>query len=193
VPDKTRRQSGLLVLLSRWRVNVGFVAALLVIFLAGHPTPESVRRWLPLAIVGLALRVWARGHLELRTPLVVSGPYAFARHPLYIGSFCMGLAFTAMIDAPWVVAAFAIGFLLMYVPKGIREERYLRGLHGAAWDAYATRVGPLFPKRHTFDRGVAPSTRRFAWRRVLRHREYETWAGAAAVCAVLWLRAYWRI
>ena len=190
MPRKRPRPT-LLVLLSRWRVNLGFVGAVVALLVAGHPTPASVLRWLPLALVGLGIRVWARGHLDLRTSLVESGPYALVRHPLYVGSFVMGLAFTAMTQDWRVVAAFAILFPAMYVPKAIREERYLRQIHGATYGDYAARVGAFVPSWSALRRRGTPS-RRFDWRRVLRHREYETWAGAAAACAVLWVRALWQ-
>ncbi len=191
MPTK-RPHPTLLVLLSRWRVNLGFAAAVVALFVAGHPTSASVLCWLPLAFVGLAIRVWARGHLDLRTSLVESGPYALVRHPLYVGSVLMGIAFTAMTNDWRVVAAFAIAFPAMYVPKAVREERYLRHVHGPIYDDYARRVAAFVPSWAALRRRGTPS-RQFAWRRVLRHREYETWAGAAAACAVLWLRALWHV
>jgi len=175
-----------LVLLSRWRVNLGFAGAVAALLFAGDPTHASVLRWLPLALAGLGLRLWARGHLERRTPLAVSGPYALVRHPLYVGSFLMGLAFAAMTNDVHVAIAFVVVFLLMYVPKAIREEAYLHGLHGPAYSAYAARVGVLLPSWSGLRQAVAGG---FTWRRVLRHREYETWGGAASACIVLWLRA----
>ena len=179
-----------LVLLSRWRVNLGFVGAIVALAAAGHPTPQSVLAWLPLALSGLALRLWARGHLELRSPLAQSGPYAFVRHPLYVGSFVLGLAFTAMMNAPVLAAVYVVAFLVMYVPKAMREEAYLRQRHGRAYADYATRVGAVLPRIASFRTQETAATA-FAWRRVIRHREWQTWLGAAAACAALWLRATW--
>jgi protein-S-isoprenylcysteine O-methyltransferase Ste14 len=185
-----RAKLPILVLLSRWRVNIGFVAGVVVLLVCGHPALRLVARWVPLMLVGLAIRVWARGHLELRSRLAQSGPYAFVRHPLYVGSFVAGLAFTFMMHDAWIPVVFVATFLLMYVPKAMREEAHLRTLYGAVYDGYAGRVGAVVPRlasiRH---RETSPSG--FAWPQVMRHREYETWLGAAVACAVLMARAIW--
>jgi protein-S-isoprenylcysteine O-methyltransferase Ste14 len=178
-----------LVLLSRWRVNLGFAIGVTAIVMCGHPTRESVIAWLPLALGGLMLRLWARGHLELRKGLAESGPFAILRHPLYVGSFVLGLAFTLMMNDAIVSVVYVIGFLAMYVPKAIREETYLRKRHGDVYARYAERVGAIVPRFWNAHRAAA--TTRFAWQRVFRHREYETWLGAAAACAVMWVRAVW--
>lgn len=178
------------VLLSRWRVNIGFAAGLVTILACGHPTLRLVALWMPLMLAGLAIRVWARGHLELRSRLAQSGPYRFVRHPLYVGSFVAGLAFTFMMRDAWIAIVFVAAFLLMYVPKVMREEAHLRTLYGSVYEAYAARVGAVLPRLVSLrDRTAPPSG--FAWPQVMRHREYETWLGAAAACAVLMARALW--
>jgi protein-S-isoprenylcysteine O-methyltransferase Ste14 len=178
-----------LVLLSRWRVNLGFAIGVTAIAVCGNPTRESVIAWLPLALGGLMLRLWARGHLELRKGLAETGPFALVRHPLYVGSFFLGLAFTLMMNDAIVSVVYVIGFLAMYVPKAIREEAYLRERHGEVYARYAARVGAIVPR--FWDVYRPDATTRFAWRRVLRHREWETWLGAAAACTVMWVRALW--
>ena len=44
--------------------------------------------------VGLLLRAWASGHIRKNDALAISGPYAYTRNPLYLGSFILGLGFT---------------------------------------------------------------------------------------------------
>lgn len=180
----------LLVALSRWRVNLGFAAGLAALVACGHPTTRAVATWLPLVLAGLALRVWARGHLALRTRLAETGPYAWIRHPLYVGSFFAGLAFTLMMHDVWIAALYVVVFFVMYVPKAIREDRHLRTLYGEAYDRYAARVGAVVPRLHR-SHGVLAADGGFAWPQVFRHREYETWLGAAAACGVLLARAIW--
>ncbi len=186
----TKARLPLLVALSRWRVNLGFAAGLVALVACGHPTARAVAGWLPLVLVGLGLRVWARGHLVLRTRLADSGPYAFVRHPLYVGSFFAGLAFTLMMHDAWIAVLYVTGFFVMYVPKALREEAHLRKLYGAEYERYAARVGAVVPRIAAF-RDRDATNGRFAWPQVLRHREYETWLGAAAACGVLLVRAVW--
>lgn len=180
-----------LAIASRWRVEAGFVfAAVAVVF--AHPTPLSIERYVPLVIAGLALRCWARGHLERRAYLSDTGPYALVRHPLYVGSFLLGLAFTLMTNVTGLPVLFALAFASVYVPKAVREETFLRNRYGDEYARYVARVGAFVPRlaavRAAFG---AHRTREFAWRRVVRHGEYQTWLGAAAAIAVMVARALW--
>ena len=177
----------LLVWLSRWRVDVGTVAGVAILAFA-QPTRASVAMWLPLVAVALALRTWARGHLERHQHLVRTGPYAFVRHPLYLGSFLLGLAFAGMTRIPVFVPVFFIAFVAMYLPKALREEAFLRERHPGAYAEYAGQVGAFIPRpwvRH----GSPASAQRFSWRRVLRHREWKTWVGVLGLLAAMWALA----
>ncbi|HJQ83160.1 MAG TPA: methyltransferase [Candidatus Binatia bacterium] len=176
----------LLRLLSRWRIEVATVVAVPAVACA-QPTEGAILRWLPLLVAGLALRTWARGHID-RTCLTTSGPYARLRHPLYVGSFAIGLALALMTRRPLLAPIYTLAFVGMYWPKAVREERFLRRRWGAEWERYAAAVGAIVPRRAAA--GVlAASGCRFRWRRVVRHREWKTWLGAVALVAVLWLRA----
>src|SRR5262245_42939386 len=42
-----------------------------------------------LILAGVAIRAWAAGTLRKQKSLAISGPYAWVRHPLYVGSFLM--------------------------------------------------------------------------------------------------------
>ena len=77
----------------RWRVPLGFACAAVFIVLA-RPTRLSLAAGGGVALVGLALRAWASGHIRKNDRLAVSGPYAHTRNPLYLGSFILGLGFT---------------------------------------------------------------------------------------------------
>jgi len=178
-------RDAVLALLSRWRIEVAGAAAIPVIALA-DPTRGAILDCLPLLVAGLALRTWARGHLD-RSRLTSTGPYAYVRHPLYVGSFLMGLAITLMTRHPAVPLLFAIVFPAMYWPKVIREETFQRARSAADWDRYAAAVGSVLPRLHA--PFVPDEPRRFTWRRVIRHREWKTWLGTAAALVVLWLRA----
>ncbi len=187
--SKTQRaDKSALAIASRWRIEASFVAAPLALWLA-HPTPASVMRWLPLALAGLAIRCWARGHLERRAHLSRTGPYALVRHPLYVGSFLLGLAFCLMTNVPWLSVLFIAGFLGAYVPKALREEAFLHQRYGDEYAQYAARVGAVVPSLRHIGAGASAAAERFTWHRVLRHREYLTWLGATAALVALWARA----
>lgn len=117
--------------------------------------------WAGVALVaaGLALRVAAITRLGRRFAPIVAiqkehaletgGPYAFVRHPGYLGALlaCLGasLAFGSLLALP--VPALMLGAQLVRVR---REERLLAERFGAEWTAYAARTGALLPK---FPRG----------------------------------------
>jgi protein-S-isoprenylcysteine O-methyltransferase Ste14 len=175
---------GWLVRLSRWRVDVAWLGVLVLPM--AHPTARSILACLPLLGAGVALRVWARGHLERAQRVTQTGPYALARHPLYVGSFCIAIAF-ALIARVWFLPPLVAAiFLVMYVPKALREEAWLRRRFGTDYAEYARRVGAVFPYRLPSLSSLRSS---FRWSRVIGHREWKTWAGVAAVLALMWVRA----
>jgi protein-S-isoprenylcysteine O-methyltransferase Ste14 len=173
-------------LLSRWRIDMAWLGVALIAF--AHPTRTSIVAFLPLVTGALLLRLWARGHLERGLPITQTGPYAYVRHPLYVGSFFLGLAFALMSRSFALVALYPLAFLVMYVPKALREEAYLRARGGAAYVVYAARTGALLPRG--LRAGLRPAgDRRFDWRRVGRHQEWRTWLGVLALLAFEWARA----
>ena len=122
--------------LARWRVPLGFAAAMLVLWLA-RPTRHSLQIGLPLAVLGQALRIWAAGHLEKSREVTASGPYRFTRHPLYLGSSLMGLglAVAANHRAVGLLIGLYLGLTLLLAIR--TEEAYLRARFGDAYDRYA--------------------------------------------------------
>lgn len=80
-----------------------------------------------------------------RTPLVFDGPFGYVRHPIYALSAAMMVATVAALPSPAMLAAGTIhvGLLLW---ESAREERYLAGVHGPAYEDYRRRVGRILPR-----------------------------------------------
>ena len=112
--------------IQRWRVPLGFVCAALFIFLA-QPRPLSLAVGGTISLLGLAIRAWASGHIRKNDALATSGPYAYTRNPLYLGSFLLGLGFT--IGSGWwpLGIVFAALFLGIYFPVMRVESATLAG------------------------------------------------------------------
>lgn len=163
-------------LLARWRVPLGYVLGLLA-FLLAAPTPQSLLTGGVVGAVGEAVRFWAAGHLEKGREVTRSGPYAFTRHPLYLGSAVMGVGFA--IAARSVAIALLIGaYLLITITAAIRsEEAHLTDKFGSAYPDY--RGGRL-----------AGAPGQFRLERALRNREYRALVGFVAVIALLAARIY---
>lgn len=164
---------------ARSRVPAGFVVA--VVFLAlSRPTWASLAAGGGIALLGLALRAWAAGHLAKYERLSTSGPFAYLRNPLYVGTLIVGVGF-AVAGAHLGIGLLLIAFfLLLYLPVIEEEESYLRDKF-PGYAEYASRVPRLWPKRTA----LAPSQVKFQWDLYTRNQEYQAFAGFLVVMAVL--------
>src|SRR5271169_6412024 len=133
--------------LARWRVRIGYLLSVVVLWLS-WPKPRSILCGACIGLLGLAIRTYAAGYLHKQEVLTTTGPYAYTRNPLYFASAILALgaaiAINSWLSAALLLAYFAVGYT--FVMR--REEIELRGLHGAAFDAYAQSV-PLFYPRFT--------------------------------------------
>ena len=129
-------------LIARWRVRLGYILAVFVVWLA-RPTPKYVAIGAGIGLIGLWLRAYAAGYLHKQKVLTVTGPYAYTRNPLYLGSTVLalgaGVATDSLISAGILLAYFAV----VYSVVMRREEGELLAQHGEAFRKYAAAV-PLF-------------------------------------------------
>ena len=130
-------------LVAKLRVPAGFVLAAAFVWLS-WPDTESLIAGLIVSSLGLALRAWAAGNLEKNRSLAESGPYAFLRNPLYVGTLVTALGLVIAGRSLILLAIFIAVFLLVYLPVIELEEQHLRKLF-PAYDAYAQRVPALRP------------------------------------------------
>lgn len=173
--------------MQRWRVPLGFLCAALFMVFA-QPRPLTLLIGGVVALLGLALRAWASGHLRKNDALATGGPYAYTRNPLYLGSFVIGLGFTIAAGRIVLAALFAILFLGIYVPVMRVESRTLEELFGKKYRRYAEAV-PLFLPRFTAYR-VGTNTK-FDVSLYKRYREYQASLGFVIAWALLALKAFY--
>src|SRR5437870_3209682 len=93
-------------LLQRIRVPLGFAFAILFLVFA-KPTMLSIACGGGIAFIGVAIRAWSSGHIRKAKELAVSGPYAYTRNPLYVGSFILGVVFTVATGVWWLALVFS--------------------------------------------------------------------------------------
>ena len=140
------------------------------------------------SILGLALRAWAAGHIRKNAQLATSGPYAFTRNPLYLGSFLLGLGFT-IASGRWVLAlVFAALFLGIYLPVMRVEASTMAQLFGNQYDKYRQAV-PLFFPRITPFRESETAANRFDGTLYLRYREYRAALGLVIAWGLLLIKS----
>ncbi len=72
----------------RIRVPLGFIFAVVYVWLA-QPTRTSLIAGSLVLLPGLVLRGLASGHVQKDKQLTTSGPYAYTRNPLYLGSLML--------------------------------------------------------------------------------------------------------
>lgn len=126
-----------------------------------------------LVALGEALRFWAAGHLQRNQVVARGGPYAWVRHPLYLGSFIIGvgLALAAEAAGLWL-AAFLVLYAAFYLPAMHVEELRLQSLFGAEYQEYMGETRRLLPRLRRVPRWPEePVDSRFCLRRAMDNRE----------------------
>jgi protein-S-isoprenylcysteine O-methyltransferase Ste14 len=166
---------------ARLRVPGGFMLVAAFAWFS-RPTLMSLAWSVPVSLVGLVLRAWAAGCLAKNRELAITGPYAYTRNPLYLGTLLVAAGVVIASRQMDLAALFAAVFLLVYLPVIQLEEQHLRKLF-PEYEAYARSVPALWPccRRHR-----PPTSRNtFTWRTYLKNREYQAAAGYAAGLALL--------
>ena len=172
----------------RFRVLLGFLFAAVFLFFA-QPEPLILLIGAVISLIGLMIRAWASGHIRKNQTLAISGPYAYSRNPLYVGSFVMGLGFTLASGVWWLAILFAILFLGIYLPVMRNEAKELTAIFGESFAKYAEEV-PLFIPRLTKYRAENSLPKRFELDLYLRYREYQAALGVGFALGILALKAY---
>ncbi len=186
--------------ISRWqkiarriRVPLGFLTALVYLdqLWLRQPHPSAIAWSLLLVLPGLWLRAYASGYVKKNKELTQTGPYAYTRNPLYLGSILIAAGFAVALLSWPVTAMLTAMFLIIYVPVIASEERFLRSSF-ADFAAYCQRVPRLLPR---ISPALPPngqtevSSGKFSLDLYLRHREYNASIGAALLyLCLLFLR-----
>ena len=179
----------------RWRVPLGFVLAALYLWLA-RPVWGSILLGGAVALAGLALRAAASGHITKNSALTTTGPYAYTRNPLYLGSVLLAAGFALAARSWWIALALVLMFALVYLPVVSGEEAYLRSRF-PEFEDYMRRVPRFLPRlrkaRRESGARLFPDTVPGAFSRqlYLQHREYNAVLGTAAMMAALIAKLLW--
>jgi len=173
------------VVAQRIRVPAGTLLGVIFLLLM-RPSRSSL--WLggSIAVCGAGIRTWAAGHIDKGRVLARSGPYAFTRNPLYLGSLVMAIGVIVAGQVYWLLLPFVLFYLTVYYPVMRAEEQELLGGYGEEFKEYAGKV-PLFFPRFT----TPAATSRFLWSRVLQNREHRTLGGLLLTEAFLILRSFY--
>lgn len=163
----------------RIRVPLGFGFAVLYFWLA-RPTWRFLALGAVLIVPGLLIRALASGHVRKNEALAMSGPYAYTRNPLYLGSLLIGVGFAVASRSWWVGIALVVMFFAIYVPVIRGEENFLRERF-PEFEEYARRVPRMFPRIGRTPGGGGRFSLDLYWK----HREYNALLGALGMMAAL--------
>jgi protein-S-isoprenylcysteine O-methyltransferase Ste14 len=165
-------------------VPVYIVLGLMVVY--AKPTLPYFLGGLALVIPGELIRIWAAGHLRKNQEVTTTGPYAYVKNPLYLGTLLIMIGYCLMARN---LIVFLIGlavFFLYYVPfKKQRESDRLRERFGDAWSVYDWAVPDYLPRLTPYPkRGNIP----WRWEVFLDNSEHETAIVVILVSLLIGLR-----
>jgi protein-S-isoprenylcysteine O-methyltransferase Ste14 len=142
------------------------VVLILLYTIVARPHPLAVLVGMPLALLGMLVRLYASGFIVKNKELATTGAYALVRHPLYTGNVLLLVGFS-IATATWWAVPLAVAFFAFYYPAAIEyEDRKLRRLFGEQWEIWSRRTPALMPNllnaKQAFvgDWSFAKSTRR---------------------------------
>lgn len=134
---------------------------LLVIF--AKPNPVGAVIGTILIFGGELIRIWAAGHLQKNEVLTISGPYAYVKNPLYIGSILITAGFCVLGDNIYLLTIALFMFCFHYIPykKRVEGDR-LKRIFGKEYEDYDEKVPDYLPRRTPYsDRKVPWSVKAF--------------------------------
>ena len=155
---------------------------LMLIF--AKPTVASLIIGFLLALTGEAVRFWgvSIAGTETRTTgpvgatnLIIDGPFAYVRNPLYVGNMLMyiGVGIMSFALMPYLLIVAYAFFLVQYTMIVTREEEHLHTAFGDEYDRYVANVPRFVPRlrpyagQHSFHRDADLSRGLLSERRTL--------------------------
>lgn len=121
------------------------VLFVLLVSLLGDPQQMLLYVGTAIAAVGAAVRMWASGYVMKNKELATNGPYAYVRHPLYVGNILLLVGFS-LASSQWWSFVLMIALLWFYYPPTISyEDNKLRGIFGEEWENWAKNIHALIP------------------------------------------------
>ncbi len=178
------------------RFAAAYVFAVLVFFT--HTTALTFRIGIIIVALGELVRIWANGyvgHVKVNRTntspntakigrLITAGPYAFVRHPLYLGTFLLAAGTCIIVGNWWFGITAMAPLVLIYRRKMAEEEACIQAEWGETYTRYHERVPRWLPLRGRY----AHAEGCWSWQGILASKEWKT----AIWSIVLGLMLYFR-
>ena len=150
----------------------------LFFLLFGSIDDHSLRAGIGYVISGLLIRLWSNGYAIKNDKLTTSGPYAYVRNPLYLGTFLTVFGFTLMLNLNlepgyvFIVRLLFLGALgFVYYNTIKSEEGMLREKFGKSYEDYCIKVFTLIPRLTPYLQGEKWP---FDMQRLIYSKEYKS-------------------
>lgn len=99
-----------------------------------------------MVVIGGIIRFWAAGMVMKNQVLATSGPYAWVRHPLYVGNILILFGMVAICLNWWILAITIFFFWFFYPPAIKYEDGKLLKIFGDSWKKWSSQVPALMPR-----------------------------------------------
>lgn len=119
---------------------------------------------------GLLIRLWANGYAIKMDKLTTSGPYAFVRHPLYLGTMLIAIGLIVMLKIYYIGALFIIIAVTVYYRTIKKEEAMLEIRFKEAFLRYKKKVPAIFPAIFPYREDEKWP---FSFKRLIKSQEYK--------------------
>lgn len=146
---------------------------------------RSLKLGIPFMIAGEAIRLWANGYAVKSEKLTTSGPYAFVRHPLYLGTVFLVVGFIIFLKVYYIGLAFLAAMAVVYSGTIRREEGMLEGRF-KEYAVYRRKVPAMIPTAFPYRGGKRWG---FSFERLIRSQEYKPLLWIPVLVIVFYLKA----
>ncbi len=172
---------------------------LILMLIFQQSTPLTLIIGFAVALIGELIRFWGVSWAgsETRTTggvggtfLIISGPFAYVRNPLYVGNILLylGLGIMSFALFPYLQIVAIIFFLIQYYFIVSEEEKYLLEKFKDDYKDYRKNVPAFFPRLFPYKNSniVQPPRNPEAGFRSER-RSLQAFIGISALLIILWL------
>lgn len=130
---------------------------LVVMVIFAKPNVYSMTFGFLIAFIGELIRFWGVCYIgsESRTTgtvggtqLLINGPFAYVRNPLYLGNILIYMGIGIMSNAlfPYLLIIAFVFFIFQYYMIILEEEKYLESKFSEEYSEYRKNVRRFFPK-----------------------------------------------
>jgi protein-S-isoprenylcysteine O-methyltransferase Ste14 len=183
---KRERRLDLLRLQGFWPLYAGFIAAAHIPPLSEDHIALIVLRMLglPVALLGLGVRIWSLGYLRKKDELATAGPYGRTRNPLYVGTWLIGCGLALLAAWPLnliLLGVYNVMFFVIYRMQIAIEEEMLTSIFGDPYRVYCEHVPRFFLQAKAWRVGDVST---FSITRAFQNRAWEPVAGLLVLLAL---------